>query len=245
MAAKSPSKDRRHDPTLIVALDYQTQRAAFDLIDGLNPKDCALKVGSEMHTLFGADFVKTSIDRGFRVFLDLKFHDIPTTVAHACAAAAELGVWMVNVHALGGVAMMEAARQAIAPYGEHKPLLIAVTLLTSASQQTLRDIGIDEPVEEYVLRLAQLSQQAGMDGVVCSAWEVPRIKAACGSDFLTVTPGIRLPGDAKADQVRVVDVSQAVNLGSDFLVVGRSITQSLEPSTVVHQIISVLNHASN
>ncbi|KTD36207.1 orotidine 5`-phosphate decarboxylase [Legionella nautarum] len=226
---------------LIVALDFANQRDALNLVEKLNPDQCAIKVGSEMFTLFGADFVRNLVDKGFKIFLDLKFHDIPNTVAHACKACAELGVWMINVHASGGLKMMQAAKKAIEPYGEKRPLLIAVTLLTSMGANDLPAIGCNASLDEQVKRLANLAHEAELDGVVCSAFEVPMIKKAFGPTFLTITPGIRLPGDQANDQTRIMTPAQALELGSDFLVVGRSITSAPEPTTVVQDLLSTIN----
>lgn len=222
---------------LIVALDFDNHTTAMALVDQLDPSLCALKVGSEMFTLFGTDFVKVLVARKFNVFLDLKFHDIPNTVAHACKAAADLGVWMINVHASGGVAMMDAARKALTSYGPKRPLLIAVTVLTSMSAADLLAMGVREPLETRVCALARLAQEANLDGVVSSALEVPAIKAACGADFLTVTPGIRLLSDTHDDQARVMTPERALKAGSDFLVIGRPITQASNPALVVHDLL--------
>lgn len=222
---------------LIVALDFDNQSSAMALVDQLDPMLCALKVGSEMFTLFGTDLVRALVAKQFKIFLDLKFHDIPNTVAHACKAGAELGVWMLNVHASGGLAMMKAAQQALIPYGSTRPLLIAVTVLTSMSETDLQALGIHMPLEKRVCELAQLTHEAGLDGVVSSALEVAAIKAACGPNFLTVTPGIRLQSDAMDDQVRVTTPELALRAGSDYLVVGRPITKASNPAQVVREIL--------
>lgn len=222
---------------LIVALDFNNQEDALNLIDKLNPASCALKIGSEMFTLFGANFIKLLVGRQFKIFLDLKFHDIPNTVAQACKACADLGVWMINVHALGGVKMMEAAKKAIEVYGNDRPLLIAVTVLTSFSEKELCKIGINYAIIEQVKLLASLAKDAGLDGVVSSAHEVQTIKQKCGNKFLTVTPGIRLSNNSRDDQTRVMTPSQAINEGSDYLVVGRPITQAPNPAMVVSEIL--------
>lgn len=222
---------------LIVALDFDNQSAALSLVDQLDPTWCALKVGSEMFTLLGADFIRTLIARQFKVFLDLKFHDIPTTVARACVVACDLGVWMLNVHASGGLAMMAAARSAVDVYGHDRPLLIAVTVLTSMAPHDLATLGIIGSLDEHVCRLARLAREAGLDGVVSSALEVPFIKTACGVDFLTVTPGIRLPGDAKDDQTRVITPKRAIEAGSDYIVMGRPITRAAHPAEVVQELL--------
>ncbi|MBA2652087.1 MAG: orotidine-5'-phosphate decarboxylase [Tatlockia sp.] len=224
---------------LIVALDFAKQNDALALAEQLDPKLCALKVGSEMFCLFGSEFVRRLIKMGFKIFLDLKFHDIPNTVAKACQACAELEVWMLNVHASGGLAMMKAARKALEPFGANRPLLIAVTILTSFGAEDLYAIGLDCTIEVQVERLAQLTLKAGLDGVVCSAYEVPMIKKVCGQTFLTVVPGIRLLNDDKNDQTRVMTPEQAVALGSDFLVVGRSITAATKPAKVVQKILAM------
>lgn len=226
-------------PKIIVALDFNTLDSAWVLVNQLNPEQCCLKVGSEMFTNFGTDFVKALIDKKFKVFLDLKFHDIPNTVAQSCIAAAELGVWMVNVHAAGGKKMMEAARTAIQPYGALRPILIAVTVLTSFQQHDLCSIGVLKPLDEHVLQLANLAKDSGLDGIVCSALEVSKIKKTCGSSFLTITPGIRLPEDSNDDQSRVVTPAKALELGSDYLVVGRSITRSLNPKQSIATLLNL------
>ncbi|MDP1601708.1 MAG: orotidine-5'-phosphate decarboxylase [Legionella sp.] len=222
---------------LIVALDFSSQEQALALIEQIDPDSCALKIGSEMFTLFGTDFVRGLVRRGYKLFLDLKFHDIPNTVAHACRSAAELGVWMINVHASGGLNMMKAARAALDPYGAKRPLLIAVTVLTSMDSSELPQIGVDASVLQQVSRLAHLSHQAGLDGVVCSAYEVEFIKSQLGSQFLTVTPGIRLSGESRDDQSRIMTPTEAARLGSDYLVVGRPITRAPQPATVINAIL--------
>jgi orotidine-5'-phosphate decarboxylase len=225
---------------LIVALDFSRQNEAIALVEKLDPNQVALKIGSGMFTLLGTDFVSRLINRGFKIFLDLKFHDIPNTVAQACRACAELGVWMINVHACGGLAMMQAAKKALEPYS-HQPLLIAVTILTSMGPGDLPEIGLTSSVEAQVSRLATLACAAGLDGVVCSAFEVPMIKKSCGKSFLTITPGIRLLGDKADDQSRVVTPRQAIELGSDFLVVGRSVTAADEPVKVISELLLTIN----
>ncbi|MCL9684244.1 orotidine-5'-phosphate decarboxylase [Legionella maioricensis] len=222
---------------LIVALDFDNQDDALNLVDKLDPTSCALKVGSEMFTLFGANFIKLLVSRQFKIFLDLKFHDIPNTVAQACKACADLGVWMINVHALGGFKMMQTAREAIEVYGKDRPLLIAVTVLTSFSEKELSKIGINYAIIDQVKLLASLSRDAGLDGVVSSAHEVQTIKQKCGNKFLTVTPGIRLSNNSRDDQTRVMTPLQAINEGSDYLVVGRPITQASNPAMVVSEIL--------
>ncbi|WP_131794703.1 orotidine-5'-phosphate decarboxylase [Fluoribacter gormanii] len=224
-------------PKLIVALDFDNEHDALNLVEKLDPKSCALKVGSELFTLLGTDFVSQLVKRQFKVFLDLKFHDIPNTVAKACKAGAELGVWMMNVHASGGMSMMQSARNAIDSYGASRPILIAVTVLTSFNQIELTSVGINTPVIDHVNKLAILTKESGLDGVVCSAQEVQAIKNTCGQQFITVTPGIRMPNNAKDDQSRVMTPKQAIEEGSDYLVVGRPITQAVNPEQVVAEIL--------
>jgi orotidine-5'-phosphate decarboxylase len=221
---------------IIVALDFDTQAAALQLVDSLDPALCALKVGSGMFSLLGAPFVKQLIDRGFKVFLDLKFHDIPDQVSRSCKVCADLGVWMLNVHAAGGLAMMREARQALASYGDDRPLLLAVTVLTSLDEQDLISIGVNKPLLDQAKDLALLAQSAGLDGVVCSAYEVEAIKAVCGKGFLAVTPGIRYSINEKNDQKRDISPENAIMKGSDFLVIGRPITQAEDPAGVLTQI---------
>ncbi|MDB2385738.1 orotidine-5'-phosphate decarboxylase [Shewanella sp.] len=221
---------------ILVALDYNNRNDALHLIDKLDPDLCRLKIGKEMFTLFGPQIIRDIHQRNFDLFLDLKFHDIPNTVAKAVCAAAELGVWMTNVHASGGVAMMEAAKRALEQYGDSAPLLIAVTVLTSMSDAELQLLGINVPAAEHVLRLAQLTQQAGLDGVVCSAQEASVLKARFGQDFQLITPGIRPVGSEKGDQHRVMTPPQALAAGSDHLVIGRPITQAHDPLKALHEI---------
>jgi orotidine-5'-phosphate decarboxylase len=225
---------------LIVALDFADRAAALNLVDQLDPKLCALKVGSEMFTLIGPDFVKILVAKQFKVFLDLKFHDIPNTVTQACKASADLGVWMLNVHASGGLSMMLAAREALVSYGYSRPLLIAVTVLTSMNALELLATGIQQPLEQRVCALASLAKEASLDGVVSSAHEVPAIKAACGQNFITVTPGIRLSTDNQDDQARIITPERAIKAGSDYLVVGRPITQSNNPAQVVRDFLTMI-----
>lgn len=224
------------DKPIVVALDFDSRNAALNLIDKLDPTMCRLKVGKEMFTLFGPQLVREIHARGFDLFLDLKFHDIPNTVAKAVAAAAELGVWMTNVHASGGLAMMQAARKALLPYGENAPILIAVTVLTSMSDEELRLIGIEATAEQQVKRLAALTQQAGLDGVVCSAREAQMLKTEFGRDFNLVTPGIRPLGSEQGDQHRVMTPAMAIEAGSDYLVIGRPITQAADPLAALQAI---------
>lgn len=219
-------------PRIIVALDGMTPSAALQLAHQLDPKHCRLKVGKELFTRAGPSVVESLQTLGFHIFLDLKFHDIPTTVAHACRAAADLGVWMVNVHALGGQRMLEAARAAVES-ATHKPLLIGVTVLTSMADAELSAIGLSGGAASNVLRLADLCRAAALDGVVCSAQEAVPLRAAFGSNYVLVTPGIRPAGAAMGDQQRVVTPRDAINAGVDYLVIGRPITQAVNPASVL------------
>ncbi len=221
---------------VVVALDYDNQNDALSFVDKISADSCRLKVGKEMFTHFGPTFVTTLVERGFDVFLDLKFHDIPNTVAKAVKAAADLGVWMVNVHAIGGSKMMMAAKQALAEYGDDAPLLIAVTVLTSMDESDLAEVGVTCRSHEQVMMLAKLTADAGLDGVVCSAQEASELKSQLGADFQLITPGIRPEGFAAGDQKRIVTPKQAVLNGSDYLVIGRPVTQSDDPVTVLAQI---------
>ncbi len=223
------------DPKIVIALDYAQAPAALALVERLDPQLCRLKVGKELFTAEGPRFVEELIRRDFGVFLDLKFHDIPNTVAKACEAAARLGVWMLNVHASGGRAMMEAAREAVDKSGQ-SPLLIAVTVLTSMDQSALDEIGIDGKLQDQVLRLAELTARSGLDGVVCSAQEAPLLRQHVGSGFCLVTPGIRPASASKDDQSRVVTPADALRQGSSYLVIGRPITQAADPLKALHAI---------
>lgn len=223
------------DPRIIVALDYPSQVAAEALVRQLDPALCRLKVGKELFTASGPQCVEYLQRLGFEVFLDLKFHDIPNTVAQACKAAAQLGVWMVNVHALGGQRMLEAAYEALIE-GGRRPKLIAVTVLTSMTQEDLQGIGIAASPAQTVCRLARLAQQSGLDGVVCSAQEAPQLRAQCGKDFLLVTPGIRPADAATDDQSRIMTPRAALEAGSSYLVIGRPITRAADPLAALQAI---------
>ncbi|MDB1124382.1 orotidine-5'-phosphate decarboxylase [Vibrio algarum] len=228
------------DQKVIVALDYDNQVDALAFIDKIDPNSCRLKVGKEMFTLYGPQFVKELHKRGFSVFLDLKFHDIPNTCSKAVRAAAELGVWMVNVHASGGEKMMSASREILEPYGKERPLLIGVTVLTSMERSDLVGIGLDIEPQQQVMRLAQLSQNSGLDGVVCSAQESSMLKSTLGNEFKLVTPGIRPAGSAVGDQKRIMTPAEAVKAGSDYLVIGRPITQAKDPAAMLTEINKTL-----
>ena len=221
---------------IIVALDYEKEAEALALVDQIDPSLCRLKVGKEMFTTLGINFVKQLHQRNFDVFLDLKYHDIPNTVARAVRSAADLGVWMVDLHASGGLRMMEEAKRILEPYGKDAPLLIAVTVLTSMEDLDLLQIGINASPMEQVLRLAHLTQRAGLDGVVCSPQEVEILRNACGEDFKLVTPGIRPIGADFGDQRRVMIPTAAIRAGSDYLVIGRPITKADNPAEVLRSI---------
>lgn len=233
--ASSASRAVTRSP-VVVALDYNNRDNALAFVDRIDPRDCRLKVGKEMFTLFGPQFVRELQQRGFDIFLDLKFHDIPNTAAHAVAAAADLGVWMVNVHASGGARMMTAAREALLPFGNDAPLLIAVTVLTSMEASDLADIGVTLSPAEHAERLAALTQKCGLDGVVCSAQEAVRFKQAFGQDFKLVTPGIRPAGSDAGDQRRIMTPEQASAAGVDYMVIGRPVTQSADPAQTLRAI---------
>ena len=216
------------DTKIIVALDYPDLASALNLVQHLDPSLCRLKVGKQLFTAAGPHLVENLVKRGFPVFLDLKFHDIPTTVGLACAAAANLGVWMMNVHALGGGAMLRAARAALGDATD-RPKLIAVTLLTSMSEVDLREIGLQDSPQTAVLRLATLTQVNGLDGVVCSAQEAAILKQKLGAGFSLITPGIRPASSQIDDQHRVMTPTAALAAGSDYLVIGRPITHAPDP----------------
>jgi len=223
------------DPKIVVALDFADASSALKLVDALDPKLCRVKVGKELFTAAGPQFVETLVNKDFGVFLDLKFHDIPNTVAKACEAASRLGVWMLNVHASGGLAMMESAREGVAKSG-HTPLLIAVTVLTSMDQMTLHQVGVPGRLADQVLNLAKLTQRAGLDGVVCSALEAIDLRNALGDKFLLVTPGIRPANVALNDQTRVMTPALALSFGASYLVIGRPITQAENPLEALEKI---------
>ena len=216
------------DPKIIVALDYADANSALNLVNQLDPNLCRLKVGKELFTASGPQFVEQLVNKNFGVFLDLKFHDIPNTVAKACTAASHLGVWMLNVHASGGLEMMQAAQQAVQG-SETKPILIAVTVLTSMNQASLSQIGIQTDLTTHVLNLATLTKQAGLSGVVCSAMEAGMLRKNLGDDFCLVTPGIRPANASLDDQSRVVTPSDALRYGASYLVIGRPITKADNP----------------
>ena len=224
---------------IIVALDFPDARSALVLVDQLPPGCCRLKVGKELFTREGPSFVQALQARGFEVFLDLKFHDIPNTVASAVAAAADLGVWMVNVHASGGRRMMTAARERLLQSG-HATLLTAVTVLTSMERADLAEVGIDREPLAHVRALARLTADCGLHGVVCSAQEAPTLRGELPSGFLLVTPGIR-PADAPADdQRRTMTPAEAMRAGVSHLVIGRPVTKAADPVLALQGFISAI-----
>lgn len=227
MTCKSP---------IVVALDYPTLPEALAMAQQLDPTLCRVKVGKELFTTAGPTVLDELHKLGFDIFLDLKFHDIPNTVANAVAVAAKAGVWMVNVHASGGRRMMEASANRLANIPNQKTYLIAVTVLTSMDQSDLVEIGIDSTPEEHVLRLASLAKSSGMDGVVCSAQESSMLSQQLGRDFVLVTPGIRPAGSDAGDQKRILTPSEAMAAGSHYLVMGRPITQAADPIAVLTQV---------
>ena len=225
---------------VIVALDYANLADAKSLVSKLNPDYCHLKVGKELFTSTGPAFIDYLHSKHFKVFLDLKFHDIPTTVKKACEAASQLGVWMINVHASGGSSMLEAALEGINKSNQ-PPLLIAVTVLTSMNQKILEEIGVTTTLENQVLRLAKLAETSGLNGIVCSAKDLKFLKNQLHKSFLYVTPGIRMTGDASNDQVRTLTPIEAIKAGSSHLVIGRPITQSTNPSETLEKIYLEIN----
>jgi orotidine-5'-phosphate decarboxylase len=232
--------DTQHPGTrIIVALDYADAGPAMEFVSRVSPEQCRLKVGKELFTSAGPDFVRRLAGQGFDVFLDLKYHDIPNTVAKACRAATGLDVWMLNVHALGGRRMLEAAAEAVAATAR-PPLLVAVTILTSMDATDLESIGLRGTPEEHVLQLATLASDCGLDGVVCSSREAPRIREQLGEAFRLVTPGIRPAGSQADDQRRVMTPADAMRNGSTYLVIGRPVTQADDPAAVLLTINSEL-----
>ena len=231
------------EPRIIVALDFADQAPVWRLLEELTPRHCRLKVGKELFTRYGPQLVEKLASKGYDVFLDLKFHDIPTTTARACKAAAELGVWMINVHALGGRAMMTAAREALESEPD-RPLLVAVTVLTSLDDKALAEIGLHGSARENVMGLAGLASHCGLDGVVCSPREAGELRQAHGTDFCLVTPGIRPAGAQAQDQQRTLTPAEAVRLGADYLVVGRPVTQADNPVAVLEAIQAELGQQS-
>lgn len=225
---------------IIVALDYDNAKDAFKFAQQLDPSSLRLKVGKELFVSAGPAIVEQLQHLGFDIFLDLKFHDIPNTVAKACKAAAELGVWMTNVHASGGEPMMKHVMETLNQL-TYRPLLTAVTVLTSMDAKTLKTIGIEQSLDNQVRHLAQLAKDSGLDGIVCSALEAQVLKAQLGSEFKLVTPGIRLNDHGDDDQHRIMTPERAIAAGSDYLVIGRPITQSSNPARTVEHLLTQLD----
>jgi orotidine-5'-phosphate decarboxylase len=223
------------DARVIVALDFPQQQQALSLVDRLDPSLCRLKVGKEMFTRLGPGFVESLRQRGFEIFLDLKFHDIPNTVAAACDAAADLGVWMMNLHASGGRRMMETARERLERHSQ-RPYLVAVTILTSLSKAEMNEVGFSGEVPDQVLRLASLTRDAGLDGVVCSPQEAQTLRRVLAEDFLLVTPGVRPKSAETHDQQRIMTPGDAISAGSSYLVVGRPVTAADDPIQALERI---------
>jgi len=224
-----------NEPRTIVALDFADAQSALQFVNKVEPQACRLKIGQELFTSAGPQLVEQLVRRGFGMFLDLKFHDIPHTVAQACRAASRLGVWMLSVHALGGSSMLTAAREAVGGVLP-RPLLIAVTVPTSMGREELGQLGISGEIDGAVLRLARVAHQCGADGVVCSGREARELKKHFGPEFCVVTPGIRLAQVNHDDQLRVVTPRQAVLNGADYLVVGRPVTRAADPLRALHEI---------
>lgn len=220
---------------VIMALDFADEKQTLQFVRQLSPHLCQLKIGKELFTASGRHLVEQLVHQGFKVFLDLKYHDIPNTVAAACKVAAEMGVWMVDMHASGGQRMMEAAAEAVSHF-QHRPFLIGVTVLTSMTQADLLQTGVNRPIAEQVMHLAGLAQQSGLDGVVCSAQEATMLRAQLGQEWLLVTPGIRLSTTTTDDQRRIMLPKEALAAGSSYLVMGRPITQSENPVLLLEQI---------
>ncbi len=227
---------------IIVALDFPNADLAVDFAKKLNPKEVRVKVGKELFVASGPEVVKRLQALGFEIFLDLKFHDIPNTTAKACLEAAKLGVWMTNIHASGGAGMMKKVMQTLGDL-EKRPLITAVTVLTSMDEETLQALGVNTPLEDQVNRLASLAKDNGIDGVVCSALEAGRLKQQLGKDFILVTPGIRLADSSQDDQHRIMTPEKALQSGSDYLVIGRPITQSDNPQKTVEKILSSISYS--
>ncbi|MGI9252009.1 MAG: orotidine-5'-phosphate decarboxylase [Pseudohongiellaceae bacterium] len=256
----TPARVAGADPAIIVALDFNEPATTLRLLEQLDPTACRVKVGKQLFTACGPALVEKIVGKGFDVFLDLKFHDIPNTVAGAVRAATGLGVWMLNVHASGGLAMLQAAREAAyaathtttgaETHAEthtatrNRPLLVGVTVLTSLGAAELTALGVSDSPEAQVLRLATLCQQAGLDGVVCSAAETPALRAAMPQDFRLVTPGIRRPEDASDDQQRILSPAEAIANGSNYLVVGRPITRADSPAAALAAFNTAISGAA-
>ncbi|WWO97350.1 MAG: orotidine-5'-phosphate decarboxylase [Candidatus Dasytiphilus stammeri] len=226
---------------LILALDYPNRNQVMDLVDNIDPSLCRLKVGKELFTLLGPQIVRDLQQRGFEIFLDLKFHDIPNTVAHAVAISAEMGVWMINVHASGGAKMMSAAHEALLSFGKDAPLLMAVTMLTSINENDLYNLGFRSSLSEQIGRLARLTYNCGLNGIICSAQNAVQVKFDINQQFLIVSPGIRLDNNKNYDHQSIMRPYEALCAGADYIVIGRPITQSINPAKTLTKIYNSLN----
>lgn len=224
-----------HLSPVIVALDFADEKQTLQFVRRLSPELCQIKIGKELFTATGRHLVEQLVNQGFKVFLDLKYHDIPNTVASACKIAAQMGIWMVDMHAGGGQRMMETAAEAVSQF-QQRPYLIGVTVLTSMTQTDLAQTGVDRSIDEQVMHLAKLSQQSGLDGVVCSAQEAVILRDQLGKEFLLVTPGIRLNSKSEDDQRRIMTPKEALAAGSSYLVMGRPIIRSADPVLLLQQI---------
>lgn len=229
---------------LIIALDFSSADIAMQFVDQLSPSDCKLKVGFELFVSAGPEMVRKLTNKGFDIFLDLKFHDIPNTVASVCKAAAKLDVWMMNVHASGGIEMMHKASEALGNF-ESPPKLIAVSVLTSMTDKQLQQTGVNALAKDQVAHLATLAKEAGLDGMVCSAREANLLRQLMGEDFLLVTPGIRPIGSDRGDQSRIMTPADAIRAGVDYIVVGRPITQASKPLEVIAMINAELSNVDS
>ena len=223
---------------IIVALDMSPENA-LELARKLNPNECKVKVGSQLFTSSGPEIIKKLTNLGFDVFLDLKYHDIPNTVGKAVEASIELGIWMLNVHSLGGKEMLRAASETV-EQASVKPLLLGVTILTSLDAKALKAAGFELPLEDQVLLLSELCQSEGLDGVICSPKELPALRSQLNEDFLLVTPGIRSSGIAKDDQKRISTIALAIKNGANFVVIGREITMDIDPRRKIRQILETV-----
>ncbi|UNB92277.1 MAG: orotidine-5'-phosphate decarboxylase [gamma proteobacterium endosymbiont of Trioza apicalis] len=227
--------------TIIVALDYSNINKAINFIKKISPNECKIKIGKEIFISYGPYIIKKIKKMGFDIFLDLKFHDIPSTVAKAVNAAAKLGVWMINIHALGGIKMMIAAKKELKKFKKNKPLLVAVTTLTSMNNKNLNELGINNNIKNYTIKLAKLAQKCGLDGVICSPKEIKQLRYSCGKNFILITPGIRPLNSKIYDQKRILTPLKAQQLNVNYMVIGRPITKSINPSKTLKNIINELN----
>lgn len=231
-----------NNPIIIVALDYNNLYKTLSFVDKINPKDCKLKIGIKMFTLFGLKLIQILHKKGFKIFLDLKFNDIPSVVSQAIKTAADNGIWMINVHANGGEQMMQESKKVLYEYGSEAPLLIGVTVLTSMTQQDLQKIGIKKNLVDYTLQLISLIKKCKLDGAVCSGHEIKTIRSIYKKNFLLVTPGIRLTSNEIEDQKRIIDPIQAIKIGANYIVIGRPITNSENPELELHKINNLIKN---